>query len=49
MLRIESSTKEIYNSIHPADHSFEERVECLTRLRKIGFQTGTGVMIGIPG
>lgn len=49
LLRIESSTKELYNSIHPADHSFEERVECLKRLKKIGFQTGTGVMIGIPG
>lgn len=49
LLRIESSTKSLYEKLHPEDHSFKERVNCLTRLRNIGFQTGTGVMIGLPG
>lgn len=49
LLRIETSNKSLYEKLHPLDHSFEERVECLNILRKIGYQVGTGVMIGIPG
>ncbi len=50
LLRIESSTKELYNKIHPADenHDFEARIEALKVLKKIGYQVGTGVMIGLP-
>mgnify|MGYP006290546017 FL=1 len=49
LLRIESSNSELYQSIHPEDHDFDRRVECLANLRDIGYQVGTGVMIGIPG
>lgn len=51
LLRIESSTKEIYDKIHPNDelHDFQTRVNCLKNLKKIGYQVGTGVMIGLPG
>ena len=51
LLRIETTNKELYYKIHPQDelHSFETRVECLRRLRRVGFQVGTGVMIGLPG
>ena len=49
LLRIETSNKDLYRTIHPADHIFEERVGCLRTLRNIGYQTGTGVMIGLPG
>ncbi len=50
LLRIESSTKELFEKIHPANkkHSFERRLECLHLLQKTGYQTGTGVMIGLP-
>lgn len=50
LLRIESSNRELYYKIHPDDekHSFENRIACLKSLRKIGYQTGTGVMIGLP-
>ncbi|MDA3779107.1 MAG: [FeFe] hydrogenase H-cluster radical SAM maturase HydE [Bacteroidales bacterium] len=50
LLRIESSNKELYYKIHPKDenHNFEKRIECLKSLQKIGYQTGTGVMIGLP-
>lgn len=50
LLRIESSTKELYMKIHPNDplHSFESRVKALEDLRKCGYQVGTGVMIGLP-
>jgi len=51
LLRIESSNPELYSQIHPGDgnHSYEQRLNALHRLKKIGFQTGTGVMIGTPG
>lgn len=50
LLRIESSTNRIYKNIHPNDelHDFDTRVNCLKLLKKIGYQVGTGVMIGLP-
>lgn len=50
LLRIESSKKKIYESLHPKDqkHDFEKRLNCLKDLREIGYQVGTGVMIGLP-
>ena len=50
LLRIESSTRELYEKIHPVDavHSYETRVQALKDLRKCGYQVGTGVMIGLP-
>jgi len=45
LLRIETTNTDLYHKIHPRDelHSFETRVECLRRLRRVGFQVGTGV------
>lgn len=50
LLRIESSTRELYEKIHPVDsvHSFGTRLRALENLRKCGYQVGTGVMIGLP-
>jgi len=50
LLRIETSSPELYRMFHPADgdHSQERRMECLHHLKTIGYQTGTGVMIGLP-
>ena len=50
LLRIEASNKDLYYKIHPntALHDFDERLESLDRLKRIGYQTGTGVMIGLP-
>ncbi|ADL13532.1 [FeFe] hydrogenase H-cluster radical SAM maturase HydE [Acetohalobium arabaticum] len=49
LLRIETSNEELYKSIHPNDHDFQSRKECIAELREIGYQVGTGVMIGLPG
>ena len=49
LLRIETTNPELYRKLHPADHSFERRCRCLDTLRKVGYQVGTGVMIGLPG
>lgn len=50
LLRIESSTPELYHKYHPEDslHDFHKRLDCLKSLQSIGYQTGTGVMIGLP-
>ncbi len=48
LLRIETSSPKLYASLHPADHIFEKRLECLKTLQAIGYQVGTGVMIGLP-
>lgn len=49
LLRIESSDREIFNRIHPREQIFERRLECLSALKDIGFQVGTGIMIALPG
>jgi len=50
LLRIESSNPELYSKIHPnnEEHSHATRLKCLKYLQDIGYQTGTGVMIGLP-
>ena len=49
LLRIETSNKELYRSLHPVNHSFEKRLKCLNLIQECGYQVGTGVMIGLPG
>ncbi|HNW83550.1 MAG TPA: [FeFe] hydrogenase H-cluster radical SAM maturase HydE [bacterium] len=49
LLRIETTNRELYRKLHPADHSFDRRVECLNILKRLGYQVGTGVMTGLPG
>ncbi len=49
LLRIESSDPILFKKIHAPDQRFERRLECLDGLKDIGFQVGTGVMIGLPG
>lgn len=50
LLRIESSNRELYHKIHPHNehHEFDTRYDCLRTLQELGYQTGTGVMIGLP-
>lgn len=50
LLRIEASSPELYSRLHPADslHDYHRRLGCLQLLRQTGYQTGTGVMIGLP-
>ncbi|MEN6446030.1 MAG: [FeFe] hydrogenase H-cluster radical SAM maturase HydE [Candidatus Cloacimonas sp.] len=49
LLRIETSNPELYKALHPANHSFAHRLNCLHLLRQCGYQVGTGVMTGLPG
>ena len=49
LLRIETSSPELYARLHPAGHSWRRRRECLRSLRRNGYQVGSGVMCGLPG
>ncbi|MCL1999935.1 MAG: [FeFe] hydrogenase H-cluster radical SAM maturase HydE [Planctomycetes bacterium] len=49
LLRIETSSPDLYRRLHPADHSFARRKKCLQILRELDYQVGTGVMSGLPG
>lgn len=49
LLRIETTHEKLFAAIHPEDQKLSERMLALDKLKKIGFQTGTGVMIGLPG
>ena len=48
LLRHETYDKEHYGKLHPDNLSFDNRIECLKNLRKIGYQVGTGFMVGSP-
>lgn len=48
LLRHETFDPKHYQELHPASMSALERQECLRTLKAIGFQTGTGIMVGSP-
>ncbi|MFH1223442.1 MAG: [FeFe] hydrogenase H-cluster radical SAM maturase HydE [Pseudomonadota bacterium] len=50
LLRIETSCKDLYYKIHPKDdkHCFETRLNALKTLKELGFQVGSGIMVGLP-
>ena len=48
LLRHETADEKHYNKLHPEKMSFKTRMECLENLKKIGFQTGCGFMVGSP-
>ncbi|MHC1697602.1 MAG: [FeFe] hydrogenase H-cluster radical SAM maturase HydE [Geobacteraceae bacterium] len=50
LLRFETSNQTLYDRIHPPLSGTEsDRIALLRRLREIGYEIGSGVMIGIPG
>ena len=49
LLRHETFDAEHYKLLHPAEMSRQNRIQCLQWLKEIGYQTGTGIMVGSPG
>ena len=47
LLRIETTDEKLYKEMHP-NADFENRVECLYNLKKLGYETGTGCLVGLP-
>lgn len=48
LLRHETADREHYEMLHPAEMSFEHRMQCLKDLKDIGYQVGCGMMVGSP-
>ena len=48
LLRHETADPAHYAKLHPAAQSYERRMQCLWDLKEIGYQTGTGFMVGSP-
>ena len=49
LLRHETYNEPHYRQLHPAEMSGKQRLQCLADLKEIGYQTGTGIMVGSPG
>ena len=48
LLRHETADPEQYGKLHPEAMSLETRKECLFDLKEIGYQVGSGFMVGSP-
>lgn len=49
LLRHETFNEKHYRKLHPSEMSRDNRLQCLQWLKDIGYQTGTGIMVGSPG
>jgi len=50
LLRFETSNAELYQRIHPSlPGQVSDRFSILRQLRQLGYEIGSGVMVGIPG
>lgn len=47
LLKHETADEKIYSSLHRTS-SLQNRVACLKNLKRLGFETGSGFMIGLP-
>lgn len=49
LLRHEAADRSLYESIHPGEMSWQHRLDCVLSLKRAGYQTGIGMMVGVPG
>ena len=48
LLKIETTDKMLYKALHPG-MSFDKRIDCLTNLKSLGYQVGSGNIVGLKG
>lgn len=48
LLRHEAANTTLYEQIHPTEMSHLNRINCIKSLIEIGYQTGMGMIIGVP-
>jgi len=48
LLRIETWNKDNYHKLRPG-RRWENRLNCLKVLRELGYEVGSGIMVGLPG
>lgn len=47
LLRIETTDENLYKKLHP-NSDFKNRLKCLYNLKELGFELGSGIMVGLP-
>lgn len=47
LIRIETTDKKLYEDMDP-NMSFEERLDCLKNLGNLGYEVGSGILVGLP-
>ena len=48
LMRIETTDKDLYHKLDP-NMSWQKRYECLLALKELGYELGSGIMVGLPG
>ncbi|WP_294374207.1 [FeFe] hydrogenase H-cluster radical SAM maturase HydE [uncultured Clostridium sp.] len=48
LIRIETTDRKLYEDMDPG-MNFDERVQCLKNLGNLGYEVGSGTLIGLPG
>lgn len=48
LIRIETTDRDLYHRLNPG-MSWEHRHECLLMIRELGYELGSGIMVGLPG
>ncbi len=48
LLRHETANSRLYGKLHPETMSFDNRIRCIRSLKRIGYETGVGMMVGVP-
>ena len=48
LLKHETADSTIYESLHPCG-TFQNRIDCLKNIYDLGYETGSGFMVGLPG
>ncbi len=49
LLKFETSDAALYQGIHPPRGSHETRLPILEHLKRLGYEVGSGIMVGLPG
>ena len=49
LMRHECADRKLYESLHPQEMSWENRMHCLNLIKEVGYQSGCGFIVGLPG
>ena len=47
LMRIETTDKKLYHALNP-QMSWQHRHECLMQIKELGYELGSGIMVGLP-
>lgn len=48
LLKFETSNEKLFKALKP-DTTFQKRLQCLKWIKELGYETGSGIIVGLPG